>query len=306
MKKVKLSELNDAVLQDADELIRTSEEIFKNKLLSAASVIKERSKRSPLVLMSGPSSSGKTTTAKTLAGILKNHGLKTHVLSMDDYFKSMKDYEPPKDEYGQDDLESPACLDLSLLHEQLGKMWRGEEVLLPKFDFRSQCRMSEGEPLKIGRDEIVIMEGIHALNDDVVSDLEDHATKIYISVRTRVEDEQGRILPPDLVRFLRRATRDELFRGTPFEQTLAMWRRVRRGELLYILPYKNEADISIDSFFRYELNILTHICHDHYMAAPFEKLDLAGVLPLMPFIGRFTKLEREVVPKDSLLREFIG
>lgn len=306
MKKVRASDINEAARKDTGSLVGESEEIFRNKLLSAAEVVRKNAGTSPLVLLSGPSSSGKTTTAKSLAAILEKNGLKTHVLSMDDYFRTMSEYEPPKDEYGQEDLESPRCLDIPLLHDQLDKMWRGEEVLLPKFDFKTQRRSPQRVPLKLGKDEIIIMEGIHALNDDLLSDIGEHATKIYVSVRTRVEDGEGRILPPDLMRFLRRATRDDLFRGTTFEQTLAMWKRVRRGELLYILPYKSAADVSIDTFFKYELCIFTHICRDQYTATPEEKLDTAGVLQLSPFIGCFEKIDPSVVPKDSLMREFIG
>ena len=205
--------------------------------------------QSPIVLLSGPSGSGKTTTALKIAEELQRRGVNTHAVAMDNYFKTIHPKTAPRTPEGAIDYESPLCLDMELLDQHFTALTKGEEIIIPKYEFVRQMRNdSRGTPLKLGKNEIAVFEGIHALNDEITAQ-HPEATKLYISARSNVNDGAVLRFKGTWMRLTRRVVRDYNFRGTDATDTLDMWANVRRGEKLYISPYKHKADIMIDSSF---------------------------------------------------------
>ena len=240
---LRIDRINEQTQQSPAEFIRTVDAAYQKQLEEIAAHILAVHEERPIVLISGPSGSGKTTTAQMLERILDRSGVESHTLSMDNYFKSLSPDELKLVERGELDLESPARVDAALLHEQLSAMVRGEPVSLPRYDFVLSRRVDSGEILTRGKNEIVILEGIHTLNPDVVRLPDENMIKLYISVRTRVVFDDI-TLHPSKVRLLRRMLRDRVGRGRDPEETLALFAAVQRGESRYIMPYKHRADFN--------------------------------------------------------------
>ena len=272
----------------------------------AANRIVNRTAESPIVLLSGPSGSGKTTTALKLEEELERRGISTHTISMDNYFRTMNPKTAPRTPEGAIDYESPLNLDMELLDETFTKLSRGEEVIIPKFEFARQMRNdARGRPLKLAKNEIAIFEGIHALNDDIAG-RHPEATKLYISARSNVCDGDLLRFKGTWMRLTRRAVRDFNFRGTDISTTLDMWADVRRGEKLYISPFKNKADVIIDSSLRYEVSVMKNYALPMLQAVPEENQRRAELLDLIDAFQWFEPIDPELVARDSLIREFIG
>lgn len=298
---ISIDRINDRVRRGTAAFIRETDEAYRAQLETIAAHIRDTYEQRPIILISGPSGSGKTTTAQMLEQILDGWGLESHTLSMDNYFRSLSEEEKLAAARGELDLESPDRVDADLLHEQLIAMVRGESVSLPMYDFVASKRVDSGKVLTRGRKEIVILEGIHALNPAVVRLPDENMTKLYISVRTRVVFEDI-TLHPSKIRLLRRMLRDRVGRGRKPEDTLSLFAAVQRGESRYIMPYKNRADFDIDTFIAYELGVykkafveeLSHLHGDAEMDA------------LLTVLEHAEEISAEEVPSEVLIREFIG
>ena len=245
--------------------------------------------------------------AEKLSQELERRGVRTHAVSMDDYFLRPDSEGAPRTPGGAIDYESPEMMDLKLLDEHFAKLTRGEWILVPKFEFARQMRNdSRGRPLKLGADEVAIFEGIHALNTQLTSRHPD-ATRLYVSARSDVKGEDGRVMfKRTWLRLTRRAVRDYNFRGTDVSETLAMWANVRRGEKLHISPYKNTADVIVDSSLPYEVSVMKNYALPLLKAVPEENQRKAELLELMAAFDAFEAIDPALVAKNSLLREFIG
>lgn len=301
-----LREINKRVTQDPKIFMAECDSAYAARLEAAAERIAERMADSPIVLLSGPSGSGKTTTALKLEEALERRGINTHTVSLDNYFHAMSPKEAPRTPEGNIDYESPRCLDMELLDETFTRLSRGEEVIIPRFEFTRQMRNdARGVPLKLGKNEIAIFEGIHALNDDIAG-RHSEATKLYISARSNVLEGQELRFKGTWMRLTRRAVRDYNFRGTDITTTLGMWANVRRGEKLYISPFKNRADIIIDSSQPYEVSVMKNYALPMLQAVPRENQRTAELLDLIRAFDAFEPIDPTLVARDSLLREFIG
>ncbi len=233
-----LQEINRRIKTDVTEFLEECDQAYAQRVSLAADRILSNLDKSPVVLLSGPSGSGKTTTAMKIAEELQRRGVNTHAVAMDNYFKSLNRKTAPRTPEGDIDYESPQCLDMKLLDQHFAALSRGEEIIIPKFEFARQMRNdARGTPLKLGKNEIAIFEGIHALNDDIAG-RHPEAAKLYISARSNVNEGAVLRFKGTWMRLTRRAVRDYNFRGTGVADTLEMWANVRRGEKLYISPYK--------------------------------------------------------------------
>ena len=306
MPHYELSEINDRARRDPVAFLQESDAQYARKVSSAAERILENRKQSPVVLLSGPSGSGKTTTALKIQEELERRGVRTHAIPMDNYFCTLDPRNAPRTEKGDIDYESPYLLDLKLLDEHFSALARGEEILIPKFEFSRQMRNdSRAIPLKLGKDEVAIFEGIHALND-LIADRHPEATRLYISARSNVMEGDALRFKGTWMRLTRRAVRDYSFRGTGVETTLDMWANVRRGEKLYISPYKDKAHVMFDSALPYEVCVMRNYARPLLAGVPEENARRHELLDLIAAFDRFEPIDPALVPANSLLREFIG
>lgn len=302
---INTTNINSGLENDAASFIRSSENIYRDQLRIAAEKIYMSREERPLVLLSGPSGSGKTTTALRLAALLGNKGLQVHTLSMDNYFLPADAAEFPVDENGRIDLESPYRLDIPMFSEHLEKLSKGEPVEMPVFDFNTQSR-SDFIPVARKSNEIIIIEGIHALNPEVTGDSDDFTTCMYVSVRTRIRTKFGYTLHPRKIRLMRRLNRDRLFRCRSLEDIFDMFESVTKGEEKYIMPYKKRATIEIDSFIPYEASVYAKMLRNDVEKnrEAFAAIEDGDVM--LKVLTELEPLSEELVPSDSLVREFIG
>ena len=297
--------LNKSIEEDRiKEVILMDEALHEKKIAQIADNIIKR-KGTKVILIAGPSSSGKTTFARRLGIQLKLNGLKPVTLSVDNYFVERE--ENPKDENGEYDFECIEAIDLDLFNDHLTKLLNGEEVNMPKFDFKNGTKIFDGTKLKLAEDEVLVIEGIHCLNDKLTSSIpKENKYKIYISALTVLNlDYYNRISTTD-TRLIRRIVRDYKFRGYEAVHTLSMWPSVNRGEENYIFKYQEEADTMFNSSLIYELAVLKE-----YAIPLLEKIDdtkkeYAESKRILEFLKYFESIPQELVPKNSLLREFLG
>ena len=304
-----LQEINRRIQSDVTEFLAECDENYAQRVSLAADKILSNLEASPIVLLSGPSGSGKTTTAMKIAEELQRRGVNTHAVAMDNYFKTTNPKTAPRTPEGELDFESPLCLDMELLDRHFTALSRGEEILIPKYEFVRQMRNdSRGTPLRLGKDEIAIFEGIHALNDDIAG-RHPEATGMYISARSNILEGEQLRFKGTWMRISRRAVRDYNFRGTDLLETLLMWYNVRRGEKKYISPYKGRAHVIIDSSLRYEVPVFAHYA-DALRAAveqvPPDNERWQEYHDLVDAFRYFEPVDPALVAPDSLLREFIG
>ena len=219
MNILSLYDLNSNVASNSGQFICGAEELYRSRIQTVAEHLSENCEEMPIILISGPSGSGKTTTALRLGTMLEQAGKTVHTVSMDNYFIPIDDPRNEVDEDGHIDLESPKRLDIDLLNDHLNKMWKCEEIHIPTFDFALQQRFP-GKDMKRNHGEFVIIEGIHALNPQITGNIGKHATTVYVSVRTRLKNEEGELLHPSKIRLMRRLVRDKLFRGREASKTL--------------------------------------------------------------------------------------
>lgn len=305
MKILKLDELNRSTSEAPESFIEAAEAQYREGIEEVARQLIQSDNAHPIILISGPSGSGKTTTALRLATMLENMGRIVHPISMDNYFRPITDPENEVDEDGRVDLESPKRLDMNLLNDHLEKLWRCEEIHIPTFDFSTQTRLP-GKNLKRNPGEFIILEGIHALNPEITGNIGDHATTVYVSVRTRIENGEGKLLHPSKIRLMRRIVRDKLFRGRNISETLDFFKWVERGEERFIMPYKHKAAFDIDTFISYEAAVYKPFVYDELIKVKDSYSEYDSYSDMEEFLKDIEGLDREFVPLNSLVREFVG
>ena len=288
-----------------DNLIRLSEAYYNSQLSRIADNIYKYKNDIKIVLIAGPSSSGKTISAKKLEIYLQSHGLKTHQISLDDYFHNRDD--TPKDENGDYDFESIRAIDIELFNQHLSKLLNKERVLLPEFNFVNGTREYKNKWLQLGDNDILVIEGLHGLNEELTQSIEKkHKYKIYISALTQLNiDIHNRVHTTD-TRKLRRIVRDNKYRGYNAADTLKMWPSIRDGEEKYIFQYQDEADIIVNSALVYELGVLKTYAEPLLFSVDENDEVYPEALRLINFLRGFLPVPSDNVPNDSILREFIG
>ena len=297
--------LNDAVEQGRiREIVLVSEALHEERIAHIASDIVQRPNRPRLVLIAGPSASGKTTFSKRLAVQLLAHGVHPFALAMDDYFVDRE--HTPRDEQGDYDFEALEALDLPLFNQQLLALMEGQEVQLPQFDFRRGVRQA-GPTVQLGPDHIILVEGIHGLNPKLVSAIPAERTfRIYVSALTQLNIDRHNRVPTTDTRLIRRIVRDAASRGYSAEETLERWESVRRGEKRHIFPYQEHADVMFNSALVYELAVLKPLVEPLLLQVRRPSPRYIEAKRLLAFLEWFTPCPLDLVPDNSILREFIG
>ena len=301
-----LEDINFRTVADPKGFVEECDAVYRKELQEAADMIAEHLSVSPIVLLSGPSGSGKTTTAMKLAEALEQRGIRTHYVSMDDYFNTVTPETVPRTPEGDMDLESPLCLDLELLNRHFTALEAGKRIFVPKYEFSRQMRVQEpSKSIKLKKDEIVVFEGIHAIND-LITERHPEAFKLYISARTDVTFKGEIVFRRQWFRLVRRMVRDYNFRGSDPHYTMAMWANVCRGEQKYIVPFKKKADFTFDTTHAYELAVFNETATKLFQSVPegIERFEeLRRVLPALQLFG---VIDEALVAPDALIREFIG
>lgn len=301
-----LKTINDAIRSDPKGFLEECDAEYQRKIDRAAEHIIKNLPNSPLVLLSGPSGSGKTTTAMKIDEALERRGVITQTISMDNYFQTVSPETTPRTKDGSYDFESPLCMDMELLNEHFDALSRGEEILIPHYDFCRQMRdTSRCTRLHLKENEVAVFEGIHALNDDVAG-RHPEATKIYISARSNILDGERLVFKGTWMRLTRRAVRDLNFRGSDILTTLAQWANVRRGEKLYISPFKHRANVILDSSLSYEVSVMKNYAIPLFEAVPAENPRRKELLEMIEAFQELETIDPDLVHPDSLIREFIG
>ena len=299
-------QVNERAKLDPYAFVMECEAEYHAKVQKAARRIADHIDTNPIVLLSGPSGSGKTTTALKLARELQAFGVGSHSVSLDNYFKTVDPATAPRTDKGEIDYESPYCLDLPLLHEQIEAMVQCETVDTPKFNFSEQKRAETTTPLTRRPNEVVIIEGIHALSDLITQSTGGHGIKLYVSARSNFMDNGKLVFKGTWTRLIRRIVRDERFRGTHADFTLRIWDDIRTGEKKFISPFKERADIVINSTHGYEINMLRKHILPLLSEIPEGITRYEEVCEIPRALELFCDIDDALVPKDSLLREFIG
>lgn len=297
--------LNEKVINnELRNIIMVSEGLHEKKIANIADEVLNR-KNIKIILIAGPSSSGKTTFSNRLSIQLRVNGLIPTPLSLDNYFVNRVD--TPKDENGDYDYESIDALDLKLLNENLEGLMRGEEVELPIYNFKTGEREWNNYKVKLPNNGVLILEGIHGLNPNLISsNLNSNVFKIYISALTQLNiDNHNRISTTD-VRKVRRIVRDSLSRGYKAEDTLKMWKSIKKGEKNNIFVYQEKADVAFNSTLVYELGVLKPYALEELNQITEESSVYSEAIRLKSFLSFFKEINVDEVPKNSLLREFIG
>ncbi len=300
-----VSELNAHIQEDRlQRVILISEALHEQKIAAIARKIWSRRSQVRLVLIAGPSSSGKTTFSKRLAVQLLAHGLRPFALELDNYFVNRED--TPVDENGEYNFETLAAVNVKLFNEHLQALMRGEEVQLPKFDFQ-EGRRRPGEVVQLGPDHIIIVEGIHGLNPQLVPSIPDSRTfRIFVSALTQLNLDRHNRVPTTDTRLIRRIVRDARTRGYDAVDTIDRWESVRRGEKEYIFPYQENADLMFNSALVYELAILKPFVEPLLLQVNCSLPQRVEAKRLLSFLQWFSPAKIENVPENSILREFVG
>lgn len=292
------------VEKDARELILIQEALQEGKIAEiAARIAADPDKK--IIMIAGPSSSGKTTFSHRLSIQLAAHGLKPHPIPMDDYFLNRED--TPKDEDGKHNFECLEAIDLELFNRDMCALLRGEKAELPSFNFVTGMREYRGKYRQLGKNDILVIEGIHALNAKLSYSLpKENMFKIYISALTALNIDEHNRIPTTDGRLIRRIVRDARTRGTSARDTIARWPSVRRGEENYIFPYQEEADVMFNSALIYELAVLKMYAEPLLFGIGKDEEEYQEAKRLLKFLDYFVGIPTDSVPTNSLLREFIG
>lgn len=303
-----VGDLNRRVMEgDSSELIKIAEAFHENKIAAIArSIAEANSERGVrMALISGPSSSGKTTFSKRLGVQLRVLGLDPVLIALDDYFVDRD--KTPLDENGKPDFEALEAIDLGTLNEHLRLLAEGKSVEIPRYDFISGRRQWHEKPLQLSERSILIIEGIHALNPNLTPGIADgQKFKIYISCFTSVAMDNFSRIPTTDNRLLRRTIRDNATRGNDALRTLTMWPNVRRGEERHIFPYQENANVMFNSSLFYEISVLRAIAEPVLREVPDTSPEYAEAQRMLKFLDNFVPIAPDEIPPTSLLREFIG
>lgn len=292
-----LEKINELSQEDPAKLIEDSEELYRKQINDIANDIVSNGNYK-FILLAGPSSSGKTTTSNLICKELSERGFESLVVSLDDFYLDLETR--PKLPNGEYDLENVTALDLNYINKFVDDLFEKGEALMPEYNFKTGKREQEYKQIKINANTIVIMEGIHALNPIMFKKHNEAMYRIYICVNTNFEYANEIIMPAQKVRLMRRLIRDYSSRGASLERTFAMWKNVLAGEDIYIKPYKNTADYLINSTHAYE-----PLMYAEKLLPLLKKEDNAQAKPLVEMLEKCEKLSPSLLPKDSLLHEFL-
>lgn len=300
-----VGQMNDKITQgNFEETILVQEALQEKKISEIAAMIAERP-HVKFILIAGPSSSGKTTFARRLSIQLRVNGLVPHPIGVDDYFKNRS--ETPRDADGNYNFECLEAIDVELFNKDLEEMLAGEEVELPSFNFKTGKREYRGNRIQLKENDVLVIEGIHCLNDALSYKLAaENKFKIYISALTQLNIDEHNRIPSTDGRLLRRIVRDARTRGTSARQTIAMWPSVRRGEEQNIFPFQEEADVMFNSALIYELAVLKQYAEPALFGIDKDCPEYVEAKRMLKFLDYFVGCRSELVPTNSLLREFIG
>ena len=296
--------LNDEITYgNINHLILLQEGLQEKLLADISDEIVSKNKR--IILIAGPSSSGKTTFSHRLSIQLEIAGLTPHPVSMDDYFLDRE--LSPRDENGNYNFETIASLDVNLLTKHINQLLNGEEVDVPSYNFVTGKREYHGHKLKIGQKDVLVMEGIHGLNGTLTNEIpEDAKYRIYVSALNQINLDEHNRIPSSDGRLLRRIVRDAMTRGNDARETIFRWDSVRKGEEDNIFPYQEEADVMFNSAQVYEIAVLKQYAEPLLFAVPKDCPEYQEAKRLLKFLEYFLNIPSEAIPKTSLLREFIG
>lgn len=307
MAEIQLQTLNTQARSFPRVMIARAEDVYTEKLHTVADAILSGDQTpgmGDLVLLAGPSSSGKTTTANLLCDLLAARGHAARVVSLDDFYRDPDDPDYPRLPDGRHDFECVDSLRIDKIHEMVEAILVGRDISIPRFDFRLGRPIEDAQRLCAAEGGIVILEGLHALNPRLIAGLpSDGVHKLFVSVSTNIMEGEERILSGRKIRFVRRLVRDAIFRATDAKKTLSLWQNVLHGEDLYLYPYKETADFKFDTFHSFELGALgpralallreSEIC-DPYVDVVMRALEKVEPIPL------------EYIPAESLIREFLA
>lgn len=297
--------LNEQIVQKgASQLLLIAEALQESKISQIARTIAEN-KDKKFVMIAGPSSSGKTTFSHRLSIQLSAHGLRPHPIAVDNYFVNRQD--TPLDENGNYNFECLEAIDVKQFNEDMVRLLKGEEVELPYFNFKTGQREYRGDYLKLGKEDVLVIEGIHCLNDKLSSSIPTESKfKIYISALTQLNIDEHNRIPTTDGRLIRRIVRDARTRGASAKQTIAMWNSVRRGEEENIFPYQESADVMFNSALIYELAVLKLYAESLLFSIEPGEPEYNEAKRLLKFLDYFLGIPGESIPSNSILREFIG
>ena len=300
-----IGDFNQAIdANHATDIINISEALQEKKIAKIAEEIANR-KGVKLVLLAGPSSSGKTTSCKRLSIQLAVNGLKPLQISLDDYFVDRE--KTPKDASGEYDYESIYALDLDLINEQFNALFRGEEVELPKYDFQSGKSKKSGNRLKMNDNNVLVVEGIHALNPELTAHIpQEQIFRVYASALTTILLDNHNYIPTTDNRLLRRIIRDNKYRGVSAQETIHRWPSVRAGENKWIFPFQENADAMLNTAMLYELAVIKMQAEPLLQQVPENCEEYAEAYRLLKFLKYFKGIPYNNLPPTSLLREFLG
>lgn len=300
-----VGELNDVVANNGmNDLILVQEALQEKKIADIAQQIASDPSRR-VVLIAGPSSSGKTTFSHRLSIQLRTYGIKPHPIQVDDYFVNRED--TPLDEFGKPNYECLGALDVELFNRDMQALIAGEEIELPRFNFITGQREYNGKKLRIGANDILVIEGIHCLNDQMTYSIpKESKFKIYISALTQLNIDDHSRIPTTDGRLIRRIVRDAATRGSDAARTISMWDSVRRGEEENIFPYQEDADVMFNSVLIYELSVLKQYAEPLLFNVPRGTPEYDEAKRLLKFLNYFLGVPGGDIPKNSILREFVG
>lgn len=299
-----VGDLNDEITSGGiNELMLVQEALQEKQIAHIADMIQEGDKK--IVLIAGPSSSGKTTFSHRLSVQLRAHGLRPYPLALDNYFVDREF--TPRDEDGNFDFECLEAMDLALFRSDMAKLLAGEEINLPTFNFQLGRKEYKGKKLKLNDGDVLVAEGIHALNPQMTVGLPDDSKfKIYISALTQLNVDEHNRIPTTDGRLIRRIVRDARTRGHNAQATIAMWPSVRRGEEKYIFPFQEEADVMFNSALIYELSVIKQYAEPLLFAVPKDSFEYYEAKRLLKFLDYFLGVEVTNIAKNSIIREFVG
>ena len=297
-------DINEAVRRDKDDFIKSCEQSYHGSINDIACEIK-KCKKASLILLAGPSSAGKTTTGLILISALKELGINAKIISLDDFFygKGMA----PKLADGSFDYESIEALDIPLMHKCFSELLETGKSYFPHFSFRLGHPLDEKKLLELHENDMLIVEGIHALNPIISKNLpNDKLIKLYVSVKQGIKSSDGQVLSNLDIRLLRRIVRDHKFRGSSVENTFSMWEQVCKGEKTNIAPFKREAQMIINSIHMYEPCLMNSVAIDFLKEITPDSKYYIKTLELIGALQLFDSIKEDDIPSTSLLREFIG
>lgn len=299
-----LSFIVENALNNKENLIEQSEKRYSKIIEKIADVINSDSSKK-IIMLAGPSGSGKTTTAEKIKEKLESYGHNAYAVSLDDFYKNIG--EGPKNEDGTYDFESVDALDLEEIHKCMEELITKSRSELPLFDFMTGRRKKEKNFITLEKDDVIIIEGLHALNPRITDALpSENLLKIYISVSSRIYDGEEIVLNKRNLRFIRRTVRDFQFRNSPVEHTYSLWPAVMKGEDNYLFPFKNNADIIADTIHIYEPCVLKTQALELLESVEKTSVNYEDAQKLISALNKFPTIEKNCIPENSLLREFLG